>query len=119
VSKILVVDDEVVFAKLLTLTFESEGHEVQSAGGGPEAVEKGRSFHPDVLFSDWLLKDGTTGLEVAQALQHENRELKVIFITGLPEQIENPGGTVDIFRVLEKPCGIDVALKAVDDAVNG
>lgn len=116
--KILVVDDEVVFAKVLTLTFEDEGWQVEWASGMDEAIEKGKSFEPHILFSDWLLKDGGTGVEVAQVLSGLNPNVKVILITGLPEKAKEAAGeSFPIFRLLEKPCDIDDAVQAVKDAM--
>lgn len=54
-SRILVVDDEQNICELLTLYLIKEGYTVETAGDGEEAVEKFRSFDPDLILLDIML----------------------------------------------------------------
>ncbi len=59
-SRILVVDDEQNICELLTLYLTKEGHTVETAGDGEEAIRKNGSFNPDLILLDIMLpeKDG-------------------------------------------------------------
>ncbi len=103
-AKVLVVDDEVVFCELMSVTFKDAGFYVECASAGKKAIEDGRRFKPELRFCDWQLRDGTTGLDVAKALRQENPRLKVVVVTGI---IEKALAGLDEFPVsclIEKPC---------------
>lgn len=59
-SRILVVDDEQNICELLSLYLIKEGHTVEIAGDGEEALKKFDSFGPDLILLDIMLpkKDG-------------------------------------------------------------
>ena len=54
-SRILVVDDEQNICELLTLYLIKEGYTVEMAGDGMMAVEKFRTFNPDLILLDIML----------------------------------------------------------------
>ena len=59
-SRILVVDDEQNICELLTLYLVKEGYTVETAGDGEAAVQKFKTFNPDLVLLDIMLpkKDG-------------------------------------------------------------
>ncbi len=119
-SKVLIVEDEVHCLRLLELTLGSEGFETATASHGEEALEKGKSFAPHVLISDWRLKDAIDGIEVAKLLTKDNPELKVIMFSGSPSdelQAHADAEDLKIFMALEKPLGLDDVIAAIRLAV--
>jgi CheY-like chemotaxis protein len=52
-ARILVVDDEPVFLRLLGLILQGDGHEVEIAQTGADAIETGQRSRPHVLLTDW------------------------------------------------------------------
>ncbi|MCU1499042.1 MAG: response regulator with CheY-like receiver domain and winged-helix DNA-binding domain [Acidimicrobiales bacterium] len=52
---VLVVDDDPVILKLLTVNFELEGYEVCTATQGAEALEVAAERRPDVIVSDIMM----------------------------------------------------------------
>jgi DNA-binding response OmpR family regulator len=42
-AKVLVVDDEVVFSELMSLTFKDAGFQVECASAGRKAIEEGKN----------------------------------------------------------------------------
>jgi two-component system response regulator MtrA len=52
---VLVVDDDPVILKLLTVNFELEGYEVLTATQGAEAVDVAREHRPHVVVSDIMM----------------------------------------------------------------
>ncbi len=51
-EKILVVDDNRDAARTMAILLASEGHDVQTAFSGEEAVTQAARFRPDVIFMD-------------------------------------------------------------------
>ncbi len=79
---ILVVDDDPVVVKLLTVNFEMEGYEVVAAEDGPTALEKARRYHPDVVVLD-VMMPRMDGLEVARRLRAdpETEDLPILMLS--------------------------------------
>lgn len=65
---VLVVDDEVPFAKVVTSYLEREGMTVGLAFDGPTAVEVAQSTRPDLVVLDIMLP-GIDGIEVCRQLR--------------------------------------------------
>ena len=106
-SRILIVDDEESICHALRQVFEYEGHEVMTAGDGPDAIELFQSFGPDVTFLD-VKMSGLDGLEVLARIRDIDPTAYVVMISG--------HGTIDTavdatrkgaFDFLEKPLDTD------------
>jgi CheY-like chemotaxis protein len=68
--KILVADDSATMRKIMDITFAGQDAEVVSVPSGQEAVEKAKTFQPDVVFADASL-DSFDGYEVAKAIKSD------------------------------------------------
>lgn len=113
-EKILVVDDEVVSTYFLKLYLTDEGFEVMDAARGDEAIEIGLSFKPQVLVTDWMLKDGKDGIDVAKTLYAQDPNLKIIFITGMASDvIEGKASQVPYLGILEKPLDLSEIAESI------
>ena len=78
--RVLVVEDEVSLAELLTMALRYEGWDVRSAGDGLSAVRTAREFGPDLVVLDIMLPD-IDGLEVLRRLRAGTPTLPVLFLT--------------------------------------
>jgi two-component system, OmpR family, response regulator len=78
--RVLVVEDEVSLAELLTMALRYEGWDVCSAGDGLSAVRTAREFGPDLAVLDVMLPD-IDGLEVLRRLRADAPKLPVLFLT--------------------------------------
>jgi len=79
--RILVVDDELPILNLLRTFLEAQGHAVQTAHGGLEAVEaaRGRSF--DLALVDLMMPD-QDGMATLKQLKSIDENLSVLIMTG-------------------------------------
>jgi len=80
--RILVVDDNVDAAQSLAMLLRLRGHEVQTAFGGPEALQKAQTDEPELVFLD-IGMPVMDGYEVARGLRAPlGSELTIIALTG-------------------------------------
>jgi two-component system OmpR family response regulator len=78
--RVLVVDDEVNIAELVSMALRYEGFEVQAAHTGLRAVATAREFRPDAVVLDMMLPD-IDGLEVLRRMRGTDPDLPVVFLT--------------------------------------
>lgn len=81
-AKILVVDDEESIRDLVKLVLEREGHSVEGAGGGSEALERLRRARFDLVILDRAMPL-MSGIEVLGEVRRDPalRGLKVLMCT--------------------------------------
>ena len=82
-AKILLVDDEVIYHKMVARALEPRGCELAFARSGNEGLKIADLFEPDVIILDIRMPD-LDGYEVAKRIRHDPRFTRVplIFITG-------------------------------------
>jgi CheY-like chemotaxis protein/two-component sensor histidine kinase len=81
ISKILIIDDHRDAADALAGLLESSGHEVVTCYEGPAAIERAKSFRPQVIILDIGLPE-MNGYEVARRLRQTLPDVKLIALTG-------------------------------------
>lgn len=79
--KVLLVDDEPHFIKMLAERLVGRGFNVETAGGGSEAIEKVKDEPYDAIILDLLMPD-MDGLETLRQLKEMNPDLQIILLTG-------------------------------------
>ena len=81
--KIMVVDDNFDSAQAMALLIGLEGHEVQTAYNGKDALLLAQAFRPEVMLVD-LCMPGVDGYQVAQRLKDYpwGRQITLIALTG-------------------------------------
>lgn len=70
-AKILVVEDEVALSDLVRAHLEKEGHRVEQAFDGKEALNAADKARPDLVILDWMLP-GVDGLTVCRELRRKH-----------------------------------------------
>ncbi len=117
--RILLVEDDPVFARSLRDLLLLRGHEVEmrdSAAGCLEALE-GASF--DVVVTDYRLGD-TSGAQLAERVATRASAPPVVLITGYATSIDDPTlMTPGIAAVLPKPCRADDIRAALERVTTG
>lgn len=81
-SRILLVDDEIVISMRLEEVLTSMGYDVAGvAASGREAIEMARDRHPDLILMDIVMPGELDGIDAAAKIRSEI-DIPVIFITG-------------------------------------
>ncbi len=78
--RILIVDDEIIMRESLAGWLERDGHYVEKAGSGEEALEKIKEKRFDILLVD-IKMEGISGLEVLKRVKESDPDVEVIMIT--------------------------------------
>jgi CheY-like chemotaxis protein len=98
--RILVVDDEEMFANVMMEMLAQFGHSVCVARNGVDALSRFSADEFDLVFTD-LGMPGMSGWQVAERIKTISPDTPVVLLTGW-------GATVDEARLAE--CGIDMVL---------
>ena len=107
-ARVLVVDDEPMYRETLKEVISDEGHDVETAHDGRNAIETARRFCPDVLIVDWMLQNYLSGMDVAESLRVSNPRLTTIIITGyLAQELRVQAEKSGVFAFLDKPFELD------------
>lgn len=83
--KILVVDDEPDFVKMLKIRIEGMGYEVLTASSGEEALDMVKKQKPAAVLLD-ILMPGMDGIEVLKKIRATNKKLPVFMVTAFSTQ---------------------------------
>lgn len=67
-AKILIVDDEPQFRRVLRLALQLQGYEIREAGSGVDAMELLRTEGPDLVLLDWQMPEAD-GMCVCRAIR--------------------------------------------------
>jgi len=115
--KIMVVDDNFDAAQSMAALIGLEGHEVQTAYNGKDALLLAQAFRPEVMLIDLCMPD-VDGYQVAQRLKDHawGRQITLVALTGWGQPEDRlHAQTLGFTHYLVKP----VALKEVHALING
>jgi pilus assembly protein CpaE len=81
-ARVLLIDDEPIYYKMIVHALKPHGYEVEYARTGMDGLKTVPLFNPDVIISDVRLPD-LSGYEVAQRLRRDPRfeNIPLIFLT--------------------------------------
>jgi len=77
--RILIVEDDPFFQRVLLKRLTSEGYQVQAASDGREGMKAIVTYVPDLVISDWMMPH-VDGLELCQSVKTGLREESPYFI---------------------------------------
>ena len=123
VPRILVVDDEASFTRLLKINLESTGRYIVQVENDPNlALPAAIDFHPDLVLLDVMMPD-LDGGDVANRLMNDARfeGLTVIFLTATVKhaEVDAYDGCIGGFRFLSKPVSLPELLACLDSHFTG
>jgi DNA-binding NtrC family response regulator len=89
-TKILIVDDELILRESLAGWLQRDGHTVDTAPSGEEALEKLQEARFDIMLVD-IKMEGMSGLDVLQHVKESDPDVAIVMITAygsIPTAIE-------------------------------
>ncbi len=115
--KILIVDDNIEFARTVARNLEKEGFRVLVAIDGNMAIQKALSESPELVLLDLKLPD-IPGIEVLKSMKAINEHMAIVIVTAYGgEQVAvdlMKAGAVDF---LSKPFDFEDLLNAIKNAL--
>ena len=92
-KKILIADDEQDILEILQFNLEAEGYVIETAKNGDLAIEKAKSFQPDLIILD-VMMPGKNGIEVCKHLRTVDRfkNTLIIFLTAISDEAQEIKG---------------------------
>ncbi len=117
-KRILIVDDEAAFARLLKMNLEkTEQYEVRTENWPEDALQAAREFKPHLVLLD-IVMPRMPGGNVAAAFQAdpEMKDTPIAFLTGAlrASQIEENEGTIGGLPCLAKVTKLDEIIQFIE-----
>jgi two-component system chemotaxis response regulator CheY len=118
--KIMIVDDSIIARQMLRKILEEEGvTEVEEALNGAEAIEKYKTFKPDLVFLDIIMPDlpGDKTLEEIIAFDKDARVIMLSSLGTKEKVLEclKKGAENFIMKPIEKERIVEIFNKIVDE----
>jgi CheY-like chemotaxis protein len=116
VKTILVVDDELASAEVLSLILEEEGYRTFCAANGRQGLARVRDVRPQLVVLDFMMPV-MDGAEMGAALREslETRDIRILMNSSLPDAaVRRHFSKYDAF--LRKP--YNVALRLIANLLN-
>jgi two-component system, cell cycle sensor histidine kinase and response regulator CckA len=111
---VLVVEDEASLRRLIVRMLTRGGYRVIEAADGSEALARcEREESVDVLLTDVVLP-GMSGPEVADSLRRLRADVKVLYMSGYPQEVVASQGALDA-PLVEKPFTADDLLRRIGE----
>lgn len=91
--KILIVDDEPDILEFIKYLLEREDYKVETAANGIEAIQKSKTFKPDLILMDVMMPI-MDGIEACRQikLQPDTKNIFIIFLTARSEEYSEIAG---------------------------
>ena len=77
--RVLIVEDDPFFQRVLLKRLAAEGYQVQAASDGREGMKAIVTYEPDLVISDWMMPH-VDGLELCQSVKTGLKEAAPYFI---------------------------------------
>jgi PAS domain S-box-containing protein len=120
-ESILVVEDETPVRQLIAKCLLHHGYQVVTAANGVEAMQKWeqQDHQFDLLFTDMIMPEGITGIDLAEQLCRAKDSLKVVVCSGYSAKVkESQSPLAKSALYLPKPFDINALLLIVRQALD-
>jgi signal transduction histidine kinase len=103
-GRILVVEDDEDVRSVTSAMLTQLGYEVESAGNARDAMlQLGAGDRFDLLFSDVVMPQGMTGVELARQARRHCNGIKILLTSGYAEDVLRQHGAIGEFAIIGKP----------------
>ena len=103
-ERVLVVEDNEDVLEVTSAMLTTFGYRVLCARNGAEALQmlkSGQEF--ELLFSDVVMPNGMSGVELARETRRLNRSIKILLTSGYAGDVLERHRSVDEFPIIDKP----------------
>jgi two-component system cell cycle response regulator CpdR len=113
---VLIVEDEPLILMVLADYLSGLGYRVLQAENGEQALEiLATKPHLDLMVTDFRLPGGISGVKIAEPAVLLRPDLKVIFISGYPAEIEETNSPIARKApILAKPFDLDTLHQQIE-----
>src|SRR6185369_12031338 len=111
-QRILVVDDQPFVCESVKMLLAYDGHAVETASGGKEALAKYDPGKFDLVITDYSM-EGMKGDQLADAIKHLAPDKPIILLTAFPPEVKP--ASIDL--VLTKPFYFDSLRAALSEVL--
>ena len=120
-TRVLVIDDESSFTKMVKLNLEGTGrHLIQTVNESRKAIEAARDFRPHVILLDIVMPEMDGG-DVATNLRNRTatKDIPIIFVSAMVSQRESKAGFYESGgeHFLAKPVTTEALCNAIDQVL--
>jgi len=118
-KRILIVDDEAGFTRLLKLTLEgTRRYLVKEENDGSQALNTARQFRPDLILLD-IVMPKMDGGDVARQMASDPmlKKVKIIFLTAIVSQKEAGAGGIGGFPFVAKPVSLAALTAMIEETL--
>jgi len=118
---ILLVEDEAILRRMVTLIMRRLGYQVLEAINGREAMVlwQEHGLQIDLLLTDMVMPEGMTGLDLVEKLRAEKPNLKVIISSGYNAEMAGQGRpAAGGITYLQKPYEVEGLSKTIRDCLD-
>lgn len=117
-KRVLIIDDESGFTRLLKLTLErTKKYEVREQNDATKALETARDFQPDLILLD-IVMPKVDGGDVARQMSADPRlkKTKIVFLTAIVSKKEAVSGNlIGGFPFMSKPVSLDALMQCIEE----
>ncbi len=106
-KKVLLVEDEVLLAEIMSETLETRGFQVSTAPDGAQGLKEYRRVKPDICVLDIMMPE-LDGYSVATQIRQDNPNIPIIFVTAKSQMDDlKKGFEVGANDYMKKPFSIE------------
>jgi len=121
-KKVLVIDDEDNFLKLVKLNLEQTGkYEVRVEDKGSQGLSAAQEFKPDLIFLDIMMPD-VSGEEVIRQLKADPnvKSIPVVFLTAIvtKDDSSSRGGVIGGHPFIAKPVSVEELVDCIEKNIS-
>nr|WP_254119289.1 response regulator [Bacillus sp. FJAT-29790] len=117
--RVLICDDSVLIRKKLRDILEvCQMKEIEEAENGVAAVEKARTFKPDLVFMD-IVMPGKDGIEALEEIKSENPKIKVVMASSAGTQSHlKKALDLGAYDFIQKPVTLESVTSIIEKMIN-
>ncbi|HPM43446.1 MAG TPA: response regulator [Candidatus Omnitrophota bacterium] len=117
-KKVLIIDDEPDFLKMMKLRLETLKYDVVTASSGREGLEKAASEDPDAILLDIMMPD-IDGLTVLKSIRKSSPDLPVFILTAYSnDELKKAERELDATGLIIKTQDMTKEVKKISTAID-